>query len=107
LDTPIQKINVHVRGGYIIPMQTPGPNLILGRGNPFQLLVALSSTGNATGNLYWDDGDTIGTFSFISILVHYVLFLSENLDPIGTKAYNYLEFTLTSAVSYNTNALFI
>ena len=60
LDTPIEKINVHVRGGFIIPMQTPGSNLILGRGNPFQLLVALSSMGNATGNLYWDDGDIIG-----------------------------------------------
>jgi alpha-glucosidase (family GH31 glycosyl hydrolase) len=67
LDTPIQKINVHVRGGYIIPIQTPGPNLILGRGNPFQLLVALSSSGNATGNLFWDDGDSIGIF-FISLI---------------------------------------
>ncbi len=62
LDTPIQKINVHVRGGYIIPIQIPGPNLILGRGNPFQLLVALSASGNASGNLFWDDGDSIGMF---------------------------------------------
>jgi len=43
LNTPIEKINVHVRGGFIIPMQIPGDNLILGRGNPF-----------------WDDGDSIG-----------------------------------------------
>jgi alpha-glucosidase (family GH31 glycosyl hydrolase) len=62
LITPIQQINVHVRGGFIIPLQTPGPNLILGRGNPFQLLVASSDSGNATGNLYWDDGDSIGLF---------------------------------------------
>jgi alpha-glucosidase (family GH31 glycosyl hydrolase) len=98
LDTPIQKINVHVRGGFIIPMQIPGPNLILGRGNPFQLLVALSSSGNASGNLFWDDGDSIGMHSFILILLSSLLFL-DNLDPIGTKSYNYLEFTLTSAVS--------
>ncbi len=68
MDTPIQKINVHVRGGFIIPMQIPGPNLILGRGNPFQLLVALSSSGNASGNLFWDDGDSIGMFASISML---------------------------------------
>ena len=70
LDAPIQKINVHVRGGFIIPMQTPGPNLILGRANPFQLLVALSSSGNATGNLYWDDGDSIGMFPSIYYRFH-------------------------------------
>jgi hypothetical protein len=98
LDAPIQKINVHVRGGFIIPMQIPGPNLILGRANPFQLLVALSSSGNATGNLFWDDGDSIGMHSFILIFLSSLLFL-DNLDPIGTKSYNYLEFTLTSAVS--------
>jgi len=69
LDAPIEKINVHVRGGFIIPMQTPGANLILGRGNPFQLLVALSSSGNASGNLYWDDGDSIGMLSLMFILL--------------------------------------
>ncbi len=80
-------------------MQTPGPNLILGRGNPFQLLVALSSTGNATGHLYWDDGDAIGMFSSISIILTCMTFSPNNLDPIGTNAYNFLEFTLPSAVS--------
>ena len=43
-------------------MQIPGDNLILGRGNSFILLVALSQSGNASGNLYWDDGDAIGMF---------------------------------------------
>jgi len=95
LDAPIQKINLHLRGGFIIPMQTPGTNLILGRANPFQLLVALSSSGNATGNLYWDDGESIGTFPSIYLL----LFSFDNLDSIGTKTYNYLQFTLTSKVS--------
>jgi alpha-glucosidase (family GH31 glycosyl hydrolase) len=61
-DAPLSKINVHVRGGFIIPMQTAGTNLILGRGNPFILLVAQSQSGNASGNLYWDDGDSIGMF---------------------------------------------
>ncbi len=43
-------------------MQIPGANLILGRGNPFQLLVALSQSGSASGNLFWDDGDSLGMF---------------------------------------------
>jgi len=43
-------------------MQIPGANLILGRGNPFQLLVALSQSGSASGNLFWDDGDSVGMF---------------------------------------------
>lgn len=51
-----------MRGGYIIPLKIPGENLILGRGNPFQFLVALSQSGNANGNLYWDDGDSIGIY---------------------------------------------
>ncbi len=74
LDAPMEKINVHVRGGFIIPMQIPGPNLMIGRRNPFTLLVAQSTFGNATGNLFWDDGDSI--------------------NSIETKTYNYFEFTL-------------
>lgn len=62
LPAPIQKINVHVRGGFIVPMQIPGPTLILGRGNPFQLLVALSPGKEVKGNLYWDDGISLSMF---------------------------------------------
>ncbi|CAF3783626.1 unnamed protein product [Rotaria sordida] len=66
-DTPIQKINVHIRGGFIIPMQIPGPNLVIGRGNPFVLLVALSQSGNASGSLFWDDGDSMGMLQILLI----------------------------------------
>ncbi|CAF4137164.1 unnamed protein product [Rotaria sp. Silwood2] len=78
-DAPIRKINVHVRCGFIIPMQIPGPNLVIGRGNPFILLVALSQSGNASGSLFWDDGDS--------------------MDTIETKTYNYFEFNVTASVS--------
>ena len=76
LDAPLSKINVHVRGGFVIPMQIPGPNLIVGRGNPFTLLVAQSRTGTGSGNLFWDDGDSIGrlTFFFVSLFRHLDLF---------------------------------
>ena len=65
LSAPLSKINLHLRGGFIIPMQTPGPNLILGRTNPFMLLVASSKDGTANGTLYWDDGDSIGRVSLL------------------------------------------
>ncbi|CAF4109219.1 unnamed protein product, partial [Adineta steineri] len=85
LNTPIQKINVHLRGGFIIPMKVPGPNLVLGRGNPFEFLVALSQSGNASGSLFWDDGDS--------------------LDTIENKTYNYFEFNVTSLNILTINAL--
>jgi alpha-glucosidase (family GH31 glycosyl hydrolase) len=72
LSAPIEKLNVHVRGGFIIPMQIPGPNLMLGRGNPFTLLVASSESGNANGNLFWDDGDSLGMSSLIILCVFIV-----------------------------------
>jgi hypothetical protein len=80
-------------------MQIPGANLVLGRGNPFILLVALSQSGNASGNLFWDDGDSIGMLYLFIYLIgnHVVLF--NNLDSIETKTYNYFEFTLISSVS--------
>ncbi|CAF2591307.1 unnamed protein product [Rotaria sp. Silwood2] len=85
LNAPLSKINVHVRGGFIIPMQTPGANLVLGRGNPFVLLVAQSQSGSASGNLFWDDGDSI--------------------NSIETKIYNYFEFSLTTSNTLTINAL--
>ncbi|CAF3436622.1 unnamed protein product, partial [Rotaria sp. Silwood2] len=85
LYAPISKINIHVRGGFIIPMQIPGDNLVLGRGNPFTLLVAQSQSGSANGNLFWDDG--------------------ESIDSIETKIYNYLEFSLTDFNKLTINTL--
>ncbi|CAF1621154.1 unnamed protein product [Adineta ricciae] len=87
LDAPLDKINVHIRGGFIIPMQIPGDNLMLSRGNPFILIVALSSFRNATGNLFWDDGDSIETkiynyFEFSSV---------ENTLTINATVTNYTD----------------
>ncbi len=44
LNTSIQKINVHVRGGFIIPMKIPGPNLVIGPGNSFQIQLKIKHT---------------------------------------------------------------
>ena len=92
LDAPLEKINVHVRGGFIIPMQMPGPNLMIGRGNPFTLLVARSPLKNATGSLFWDDGDSLGEWIFLGHINHATLSFAcrchrnENLQLFGIFA---------------------
>ena len=54
-------MQLHVRGGSIIPMQLgPGLTTTETRKNPYSLLVALAG-GNAAGYLYVDDGETYNT----------------------------------------------
>ena len=59
LDTPLENIQVHVRGGVIIPMQEPSLTTAASRHNPYQLLVALDSSNITNGSLYLDDGISI------------------------------------------------
>ncbi|XP_076305653.1 lysosomal alpha-glucosidase-like [Tachypleus tridentatus] len=63
LDAPMDKINLVVRSGVIIPSQEPNDTTTASRKNPFHLLVALDKNGRACGELYWDDGDTLDTYS--------------------------------------------
>ncbi|XP_076591162.1 sucrase-isomaltase, intestinal [Chaetodon auriga] len=59
--TPLDHINLHVRGGYILPWQKPENNTMHSRKNPLGLIVALSDKGTAQGSLFWDDGEGIDT----------------------------------------------
>ena len=56
-------------------MKIPGENLIMGRANPFTLLVAPSNSGTANGNLFWDDGDSIDITSY-----NYLTFASTETE---------------------------
>lgn len=56
---PLEHINLHIRGGSIIPMQEPGCTTIATRKNPWSLLVALGNYDQAEGTLYLDDGESI------------------------------------------------
>lgn len=56
LDAPLTHINVHVKGGSILPLQAPGNTTTTTRGNPYSLLVAPDVDGYASGSLYLDDG---------------------------------------------------
>lgn len=60
LDAPFDFINLHVRGGYVLPTQKPALNTMLSRQNPFGLIVALDDASYAKGQMYYDDGITYG-----------------------------------------------
>lgn len=61
LNAPLDTIPLLLRGGCILPVQDPGVTTTSSREKPFGLLVALDDEENANGELYWDDGDSLGT----------------------------------------------
>ncbi|CAH1245814.1 SI [Branchiostoma lanceolatum] len=59
LDAPLNKINVNVRGGTILPTQQPANTTVYSRKNPMGLLVAMDDSSAASGTLFWDDGEAV------------------------------------------------
>uniref|UniRef100_M4BPG2 Maltase n=1 Tax=Hyaloperonospora arabidopsidis (strain Emoy2) TaxID=559515 RepID=M4BPG2_HYAAE len=60
--TPLPKLQVHLRGGFIVPTQQPLSTTALSRRGAFTLLAALhmsQETVSASGELYVDDGDSL------------------------------------------------
>ncbi|XP_048193679.1 probable maltase-glucoamylase 2 [Perognathus longimembris pacificus] len=62
LRAPLDHINLHVRGGHILPWQEPAMNTHLSRQNFMGLTVALDENGKAEGHMFWDDGQSIDTY---------------------------------------------
>ncbi|XDB49452.1 hypothetical protein AB1E18_003025 [Capra hircus] len=62
LPAPLDHINLHVRGGYVLPWQEPAQNTHLSRQKFFGFKVALDDEGTAEGWLFWDDGQSIDTY---------------------------------------------
>uniref|UniRef100_A0A8C3HWM7 Maltase n=1 Tax=Chrysemys picta bellii TaxID=8478 RepID=A0A8C3HWM7_CHRPI len=73
LSAPLEHINLHIRGGYIIPWQDPANNTFYSRQNSMGLTVALDDNGSAQGQLYWDDGNSIGKETTYGIFPHHNL----------------------------------
>ena len=73
ISTPLEQMNIHIRGGSIIPLQTLGSNDLTSaeaRYRPYQLLVALDINNQAVGDIYIDDGisgdyDDMGYYDLI------------------------------------------
>uniref|UniRef100_A0A915AIC5 P-type domain-containing protein n=1 Tax=Parascaris univalens TaxID=6257 RepID=A0A915AIC5_PARUN len=49
---------VFIRGGCIIPRQAPEMTTIASRKNPLELVIALNDSAEASGTLFWDDGES-------------------------------------------------
>jgi len=58
---PLEACPVHVRGGHIVPTQAPGATTALQAGAALALTVALDAAGAARGELWMDDGASLGT----------------------------------------------
>ncbi|XP_075742124.1 lysosomal alpha-glucosidase [Rhipicephalus microplus] len=74
---PVDKANVLVRGGHVVPMQEPAATTTASRKNPIWLFVAPRDQ-KAQGTMYWDDG--------------------ESLDAAQDHKYSVYNFTLAEAV---------
>ncbi|XP_053464708.1 putative maltase-glucoamylase-like protein FLJ16351 [Nycticebus coucang] len=62
LEAPLDHINLHLRGGHILPWQEPAENTHSSRQKFMGLTVALDDNGEAEGQLFWDDGQSIDTY---------------------------------------------
>lgn len=80
LDVPLDEIVVAVRGGSVLATQHPEINTAKTRRNPYRLLIALDEHHVASGDLFWDDGDTP--------------------DPVLTGEYNYVQFTFNNVRNF-------
>ncbi|KAL1517514.1 hypothetical protein ABEB36_001270 [Hypothenemus hampei] len=61
VSAPLDTIPVFVRGGNILSQQEARPTTTETRTTKIQLLVAPNENGEAFGELYWDDGDSLNT----------------------------------------------
>uniref|UniRef100_A0A8B9FDC2 P-type domain-containing protein n=1 Tax=Amazona collaria TaxID=241587 RepID=A0A8B9FDC2_9PSIT len=62
MSAPLDHLNLHIREGAILPTQKPGTTSEATRRNPLCLIVTLSSSDTAWGDLFWDDGESLDTF---------------------------------------------
>lgn len=75
LSAPLDTIPILIRGGYIFPRQDPKSTTTATRKGKIELLATCNENGSASGDLYWDDGDSLNTFE--------------------EKRYTYLKFNLS------------
>ncbi|KAK9483669.1 glycosyl hydrolases family 31-domain-containing protein [Lipomyces starkeyi] len=61
LDANLTHINVHVKGGVILPAQYPSKTTYNTTQNPYFLIAALDKNGKSSGSLYVDDGVSVNS----------------------------------------------
>eukprot|EP00095_Tigriopus_kingsejongensis_P008887 snap_masked-scaffold566_size135349-processed-gene-0.4 protein:Tk08887 transcript:snap_masked-scaffold566_size135349-processed-gene-0.4-mRNA-1 annotation:"lysosomal alpha-glucosidase" len=92
VSAPLDTIPLFARGGSIFPMKPPASTTTASRQLPFELMVFLNAEGEARGDLFWDDGDSLDSYG---------------ASPGHTGRHNYIQFSvdksrvLTSSVIYS------
>uniref|UniRef100_A0A2K5L4M8 Sucrase-isomaltase n=1 Tax=Cercocebus atys TaxID=9531 RepID=A0A2K5L4M8_CERAT len=83
---PADKIGLHLRGGYIIPIQEPDVTTTASRKNPLGLIVALDENNSAKGDFFWDDGETKDTIQNGSYILYTFSVSNNTLDIVCTHS---------------------
>uniref|UniRef100_A0A8C1F2X9 alpha-glucosidase n=1 Tax=Cyprinus carpio carpio TaxID=630221 RepID=A0A8C1F2X9_CYPCA len=97
---PEDKIGLHLRGGGILPVQRPDVTTTYSRRHPMGLIVALNDNKAASGELFWDDGDSRGISEGLAInskLFFFYFAHSGYQDPNNLKFENITVLGVTAA----------
>uniref|UniRef100_A0A8C1VGS7 alpha-glucosidase n=1 Tax=Cyprinus carpio TaxID=7962 RepID=A0A8C1VGS7_CYPCA len=82
---PADKIGLHLRGGGILPVQRPDITTTYSRLHPMGLIVALDDNKAASGELFWDDGDSRVNWE-VKISVNIDCYPEEDKDQAKCEA---------------------
>uniref|UniRef100_A0A8C2KEL2 alpha-glucosidase n=1 Tax=Cyprinus carpio TaxID=7962 RepID=A0A8C2KEL2_CYPCA len=97
---PEDKTGLHLRGGGILPVQRPDVTTTYSRRHPMGLIVALNDNKAASGELFWDDGDSRGISEGLAInskLFFFYIAHSGYQDPNNLKFENITVLGVTAA----------
>ncbi|XP_007946915.1 sucrase-isomaltase, intestinal [Orycteropus afer afer] len=83
---PPDKIGLHIRGGYIIPIQQPNVTTTASRLNPLGLIIALDENNTANGDFFWDDGETKDTIQNGTYILYTFSVSNNNLNITCTHS---------------------
>ncbi|KAG8523333.1 putative maltase-glucoamylase 2, partial [Galemys pyrenaicus] len=87
---PDDKIGLHLRGGYIFPIQKPNVTTEASRRNSLGLIIALDYRREAKGELYWDDGVSADALAKKNYIL-YEFSVSSNCLQANIINHNYLD----------------
>ena len=90
MDAPLTYQPIHIRGGYIVPMQKAGNTTKTSRQSPWSLIVALDSSYRAQGDLYLDDGVSIVQDANKTVEVGFLRSLTSSHEELLTLGWTTL-----------------
>lgn len=72
LSAPLDTIPLLIRGGHILTLQSPRMTTAELRQTKFEILAAVNENGEASGKLYWDDGDSLSKWTFVKRFIIFI-----------------------------------